>query len=51
MCSGASVGCSTMMWEDLGSIPTQDGIFSYALISLISDNGLQSLFLQHYCYF
>ena len=33
----------------MGSIPTQEGIFSEALISLLSDNGLQSLFLRHNC--
>ena len=32
----------TTVREDLGSIPTQDDIFSEALFSLLSDNGPQS---------
>ena len=40
--------CSTKVWEDLGLIPTQGGIYLEAFISFLSDNGLQSLFLQHY---
>ena len=31
--------------RDLSSIPTQDDIFLETLISLLYDNGLQSLFL------
>ena len=43
--SGASVAHSITVRVDLGLIPIQDGIFLEALISLLSDNGLQSLFL------
>ena len=45
MLSGALVSRLTTVQEDLGLIPTQDEVFSEALISLFYDNGLQSLFL------
>ena len=45
MLSGALEVNSTTLQEDLGSIPTQGGVFSEAPTSLLSDNGLQSLFL------
>ena len=46
--SGTLVALSITVRDDLGSIPALDAIFSEALISLLSDNKLQSLFLQHY---
>ena len=45
MWSGATVERSTTVQKDLGLIPTQNGIFWKLSISLLSDNGLQSLFL------
>ena len=39
---GTSVACKTMVRDDLGSIFIQDDIFREALISLLSENGLQT---------
>ncbi len=42
MWNGALVAHTPSVWEDLGSIPGQDGIFLETLISLLLDNRLKN---------